>query len=81
MMVRVCAIAAFAVAVLPAASALAQNENDLRLAKLETILITADKAQPRDYKPDDKTAALLAEIAKEGAISEAPKQAAVKAKK
>ena len=80
-MVRVCMIAAF-VAALPVTAALAQGEDtDPRLAKLETILITADKAQPRDYKPDDKTAALLAEIAKEGAVSEAPKPASVKAKK
>jgi len=81
-MMRAFAIASVIVAVLPMASALAQEENsDLRLAKLETILITADKAQPRGYKPDDKTAALLAEIAKEGAASEAPKDAPAKAKK
>ncbi len=46
-----------------AAPAFAQGEE--RLAKLETIVITADKAQPADYKVDAKTAALLAEIAKE----------------
>jgi hypothetical protein len=80
-MVKLYAVAAVLVAALPTVAS-AQDENpDVRLAKLETILITADKAQPRDYKPDDKTAALLAEIAKEGALSEAPKPAPVKAKK
>ena len=80
-MVRICMIAAF-VAALPITAALAQGEDtDPRLAKLETILITADKAQPHSYKPDDKTAALLADIAKEGATRDAPKDAAVKAKK
>ena len=77
-MVRTCALAAVLVAALPMASAFAQGEDtNARLANLETILVTADKAQPRDYKPDEKTAALLAEIAKEGA----PKDAPVKAKK
>ncbi|MGZ3184881.1 MAG: hypothetical protein ACXU8N_20805 [Telluria sp.] len=77
-MLRVCAIAAILVAALPVASALAQGEDsEARLAKLETILVTADKAQPRDYKPDNKTASLLAEIVKETA----PKEAPVKAKK
>jgi hypothetical protein len=46
--------------------ALAQGDKDknVRLAKLEEIVVTADKSQPAGYKPDAKTAALLAEIAK-----------------
>ena len=49
-----------------AAPAFAQGEqSDIRLAKLETIVITAEKAQPPEYKVDAKTAALLAEISKE----------------
>jgi hypothetical protein len=71
-------IAALAGVALSAAPARAQDEkSDVRLANLQTILITADKTQPRSYKPDDKTAALLAEIARE----EAPKDAGAKAKK
>ena len=81
-MVRLCAIAAIVAAAAPVVALAQGDENsDVRLAKLETILITADKAQPRDYKPDDKTAALLAEIAKAGAVSETPKEAPIKAKK
>jgi uncharacterized protein YdeI (BOF family) len=54
-----------AVLVAVAAPALAQNGNgQVRLAKLEEIVVTADKAQPAGYTPDAKTAALLAEIAK-----------------
>ena len=76
-MLKICVLAAFAAA-LPMASALAQgDDSEARLAKLETILVTADKAQPRGYKPDEKTASLLAEIAKESA----PKDAPAKAKK
>lgn len=36
-----------------------------RLAELDEVIVTASKAQPADYKPDAKVAALLAEIAKE----------------
>jgi hypothetical protein len=80
-MMKICVIAALLTAAAPLA-ALAQGDNsDVRLANLETILITADKAQPKTYKPDDKTAALLAEIAKSGTASEAPKDAPVRAKK
>ena len=46
-------------------AAMAQDEKtDLRLANLEMIVVTAPKTQPRDYKPDAKTQALLADIAK-----------------
>lgn len=77
-MMRACMIAVLAGAALSAVPARAQDEkSDVRLANLQTILITADKTQPRGYKPDDKTAALLADIAKE----EAPKDALAKAKK
>jgi hypothetical protein len=44
--------------------ALAQNGNGTRLAKLEEIVVTSDKTQPAGYRPDAKTAALLAEIEK-----------------
>ncbi len=44
--------------------ALAQGDKNVRLAKLEEIVVTADKAQPAGYAPDAKTAALLAEISK-----------------
>jgi hypothetical protein len=44
--------------------AMAQGDKNVRLAKLEEIVVTADKAQPAGYTPDAKTAALLAEIAK-----------------
>jgi len=43
--------------------ALAQGDKDVRLAKLEEIVVTADKQQPAGYVADAKTAALLAEIA------------------
>lgn len=47
-----------------AAPAFAQNDNDVRLAKLQEIVVTADKTQPANYTPDAKIAALLAEIEK-----------------
>ncbi|MDX2144902.1 MAG: hypothetical protein SFV19_16215 [Rhodospirillaceae bacterium] len=48
-----------------AAPALAQGDKEqTRLAKLEEIVVTAEKAQPTGYQPDAKTAALLAEIEK-----------------
>jgi hypothetical protein len=48
-----------------AAPAFAQGDKaEKRLAKLEEIVVTADKAQPAAYQPDTKTAALLAEIEK-----------------
>jgi hypothetical protein len=61
-MVAVSIIAAFAMPSL----ALAQGDknSDVRLAKLEEIVVTAEKQQPAGYKPDAATAALLAEIAK-----------------
>ena len=43
--------------------AFAQGDKDVRLAKLEEIVVTSDKAQPAGYKADAKTEALLAEIA------------------
>ncbi|MBL8630844.1 MAG: hypothetical protein JNM81_14515 [Rhodospirillaceae bacterium] len=52
-------VAAFAVPSL----ALAQGDADARLAKLEEIVVTAEKQQPVGYKADAKTEALLAEIA------------------
>lgn len=36
-----------------------------RLADFDEVIVTAAKAQPADYKPDAKVAALLAEVAKE----------------
>jgi len=61
-------IAACAVAVLPVvAFATGEQVDDKkaqRLAQIEEMVITADKAQPADYKPDAKVAALLAEIEK-----------------
>jgi hypothetical protein len=44
--------------------ALAQGDKDkeVRLAKLEEIVVTSDKQQPAGYKADAKTEALLAEI-------------------
>ena len=53
-----------AIVVAFAAPALAQGDSDVRLAKLQEIVVTADKAQPANYTPDAKTAALLAEIQK-----------------
>lgn len=50
---------------LPALAFAQDEQTDLRLAKLEVIVVTAQKTQPADYKADAKTAALLAEIAKE----------------
>jgi hypothetical protein len=48
-----------------AAPAFAQGDKEkTRLAKLEEIVVTAEKAQPAGYLPDAKTAALLAEIEK-----------------
>ncbi|MBL8643429.1 MAG: hypothetical protein JNK21_05815 [Rhodospirillaceae bacterium] len=52
-------IAAFAAPSL----ALAQEDASVRLAKLEEIVVTAEKQQPANYKADAKTEALLAEIA------------------
>jgi hypothetical protein len=55
-----------AVLVAFAAPAFAQGDDNgqVRLAKLQEIVVTADKAQPANYTPDAKTKALLAEIAK-----------------
>lgn len=61
-----------ALAVVPAAAMAQDQQADLRLTKLETILITAPKTQPKDYAPDAKTASLLAEIAKEKAPDKKP---------
>jgi outer membrane cobalamin receptor len=48
-----------------AAPALAQGDKEkTRLAKLEEIVVTAEKSQPAGYQPDAKTAALLAVIDK-----------------
>ena len=41
----------------------AEEKKQARLAQIEDMVITAEKAQPADYKPDAKVAALLAEIA------------------
>ena len=49
--------------VLPSVAFAQGGQDEVRLAKLETIVVTANKAQPKDFKPDAKTAALLAEIA------------------
>ena len=58
-------IAAVLAAVIAPSLAMAQGDKkaDVRLAKLEEIVVTADKAQPSGYTPDAETAALLAEIA------------------
>jgi hypothetical protein len=37
---------------------------EVRLAKLEQIVVTSDKTQPATYTPDAATKALLDEIAK-----------------
>jgi hypothetical protein len=52
-----------AVAMPSLAMAQGDKKAEVRLAKLEEIVVTADKAQPAGYTPDAKTAALLAEIA------------------
>ena len=63
------AIVAASVAVLLPVAAFATDQQvddkkAQRLAQIEDMVITADKAQPADYKPDAKVAALLAEIDK-----------------
>jgi hypothetical protein len=62
--------ACFATVLLPVAAfaadeQAAEEQKQARLAEIEDVIVTADKAQPADYKPDAKVAALLAEIAKE----------------
>lgn len=51
-------------AVLGPVAAIAQPDKnaEVRLAKLEQIVVTSDKAQPKGYTPDAATKALLAEI-------------------
>lgn len=41
----------------------ADEKKQARLAEIEDVIVTANKAQPADYKPDAKVAALLSEIA------------------
>jgi len=59
-------VATILVAVAMPSLAMAQGDKkaEVRLAKLEEIVATADKAQQTGYTPDAQTAALLAEIAK-----------------
>lgn len=62
-------IACFVAVLLPAAAfaadeQTAEDKKTQRLAEIEDVIVTADKAQPADYKPDAKVAALLAEIDK-----------------
>lgn len=40
----------------------ADQQAQARLERLEEIVVTAEKAEPADYKVDAATAALLAEI-------------------
>lgn len=59
-------IAAIMIAVAAPSLVMAQGDKkaEVRLAKLEEIVVTADKHQPATYKADAKTAALLADIEK-----------------
>ena len=55
-------VAAFATPAI--AMAQGDKNSEIRLAKLEKIVVTAEKQQPAGYQPDAATAALLAEIEK-----------------
>lgn len=55
--------AALAAVALPSFAS-AKSASEERLAKLEEIVVTAEKQQPAGYHADAKTEALLAEIAK-----------------
>ena len=57
-------IVAIVAAVAAPSIAMAQGDKnaEVRLAKLEEIVVTAEKHQPADFTVDAKTAALLAEI-------------------
>lgn len=49
------------------------DKEEVRLAKLEEIVVTAKKVEPKDFRPDNKTEALLAEIEKAAEDSKDPK--------
>ncbi|MBM3515667.1 MAG: hypothetical protein FJX59_18415 [Alphaproteobacteria bacterium] len=58
---------------LPSVAAAQGGKEEVRLAKLEEIVVTAPKVEPKDFRPDAKTEALLAEIEKAGESDEQPK--------
>jgi hypothetical protein len=58
-------LAAAAMIAMPAAGFAQDQQAEARVANLEVIVVTAQKTQPADFKPDAKTAALMAEIEKE----------------
>ena len=62
--VAACVAVLLPVAAFAADEQTAEEQKAQRLAEIEDVIVTADKAQPADYKPDAKVAALLAEIDK-----------------
>jgi hypothetical protein len=63
-MTKIITLTAVAALLLPGMAAAQGGKEDVRLAKLEEIVVTAAKVQPKGFAPDAKTAALLAEIDK-----------------
>jgi hypothetical protein len=55
---------AVAALLLPGVALAQGGKDEVRLAKLEEIVVTAAKSAPKDLKTDAKTAAMLAEIEK-----------------
>ncbi len=63
-MTKTITLATVAGLLLPGIAVAQGGKGDVRLAKLEEIVVTAAKVQPKGFAPDAKTAALLAEIEK-----------------
>lgn len=64
---------AAAALLLPGVASAQGGKDEVRLAKLEEIVVTANKVEPKDFRPDAKTEALLAEIEKAAEEAKDPK--------